>query len=67
MTNFRFGVSYHGYLIVLPYGQVPLRLDDTSFPYADGLNRELGLGFPMAKISQSTTNSDTFSLSGVSV
>lgn len=35
--------------------------DNTSFPYADGLNRELGLGFPMAKISERTTNSHTFS------
>lgn len=49
----------YSYPFVLPYGQVQLRLDNTSFPYADGLNGELGLGFPMAKISERTTNSHT--------
>lgn len=51
----------YSYPFVLPYGQVQLRLDNTSFPYADGLNREPNLlRIGMVRISERTTNSHTF-------
>lgn len=49
----------YSYPFLLPYGQVQLRLDNTLLPSGVGLNGELGLGFPMAKISQRISNSDT--------
>lgn len=63
LTSTTNGLEVYSYPFVLPYGQVQLRLDNTSFPYADGLNREPNLlRIGMVRISERTTNSHTFSL-----